>query len=540
MPHVPWLCRAESLPSPLPGHTIGSARPEHGINYLNPLRCTCPFEARTTRTLPITGWQVRTDGFRIAVVGAGVTGLVAARRLAERGFDVTVFEAGDRVGGQVRTEQVLGLPVDVGAEALHIAGPAMAGLQRELELEDEQVESLPGSAWIWSDGRLRPLPTGVGPTGPSRLGPVLRSRVLSPLGLARAALEPFIPRRELSDDQAVGAVVAARFGQQVTERLVDPLLGSLHAGDVWRLSLNAATPYLASQLKDHRSMLLAARSRASEKGPSFLSFRRGLDTFSNALISGTGVTLRLNTAVASLSTSPEGYRLMLGDHEPAPGASQRPGGDQVPDLDPKPGADPVTWDGVILAIPATAARGILATVAPSAASGLGDLTTASVATVVLAFSRGAVQVLPAFRSTGMLVPSGSGRLLKAATFLSSKWPHLAGSEHFLVRMSAGRAGSSALADLDDEQVVRALRSDLAAATGLRAEPIVSHVQRWNNALPQLEVGHLERIATIRRDLQHLPGVVLAGAAYEGLGIAACVASGSSAAERINVHLNPPG
>lgn len=448
-----------------------------------------------------------------------------------------MFEAGDRVGGQIRTEQILGLPVDVGAEALHIAGPPIAGLQRELELGDDQVESNPGSAWIWFDGRLSPLPAGVGPTGPTRLMPVLKSRILSPAGLARAALEPFIPRGDLSDDRAVGEVIAARFGRQVTDRLVDPLLGSLHAGDVRRLSLNAATPYLANQMKEHRSMLLAARSRAGGKGPSFLSFKGGLGIFSNALLAGTGVTLRLNTAVSSLSHSPEGYRLMIDGQRPIPGASQRPGGDLVLALDPVPGADPATWDGVVLAVPAAVSRRILGAAAPAAADGLGELTTASVATVVIAFPRRDVEALPAFRSTGMLVPSGQGRLLKAATFLSSKWPHLAGSEHFLVRLSAGRAGSSALEGLDDQQLIRALRSDLAEATGLNAKPVVSHVQRWNSALPQLEVGHLGRMAEIRHGLRLLPGVTLAGAAYEGLGIAACVASGSSAASRICEHLN---
>ncbi len=455
-----------------------------------------------------------------------MTGLVAARQLSQCGHDVTVFESGDRVGGQIRTEQIAGFPVDVGAEALHMAGPHISALRSELDFGSDEVVANTGTAWIWSGDRLRPLPAGVGPTGPTRLWPVLNSRILSPRGLARAAFEPVIQRTRHSGDEAVGEVIARRFGREVTDRLVDPLLGSLHAGDVRRLSIRAATPYLASQMAGHRSMILAARSRKGTGAPSFVSFNGGLATFTDALLAGTGVALQLNTPVSSLTKGVGGYRLRL--------SSERT------DLSGRAIGDGSLWDGVVVATPSAVASRILAAPAPAASAGLAELISASVATVVLAFPRSEVEPLVAFGSTGMLVPSGAGRLLKAATFLSRKWPHLSGDDVFLIRMSAGRARSQTLAGMDDEELVRALRADLGDATGLRAAHIAEHVSRWPDALPQLEVGHLDRMATIRRGLEHLPGVTLAGAAYGGLGIAACVSSGVDAATRLHEYLNSEG
>lgn len=447
---------------------------------------------------------------QIAVVGGGVSGLVAARELWRHGFEVTLFEATDRLGGQIRTEQIAGLPVDVGAEALHVAGPVMAALRDELALGDREVTARPGSAWIWSGRRLRRLPAGVGPAGPTRLRPVISAGVLSPLGLARAALEPFLPRGTVPDDEAVGHYLARRFGRQVTDRLLDPVLGSLHAGDVWRLSMAATTPYLAAQATRERSLLIGSWRAGRRTAPSFLSYTGGLQTFTDALVADTDVQAHVGTTVSSLTSVAGGYRLGLeGDH-------------------PRLATDTV-FDGVVLATPAPVAAQILHAAAPAASTGLDELLSASVATVVLAFRRNDLEERRAFRATGLLVPSSAGRALKAATFLSTKWPHLAGDDLTLVRLSAGRARSALLAELDDDQLVQRLREDLADATGLRAAPLIAQVQRWPGALPQLEVGHLERMARIRAGLAHLPTVALAGAPYDGLGITSCVGSGTRAA-----------
>jgi oxygen-dependent protoporphyrinogen oxidase len=454
----------------------------------------------------------------VAVVGGGITGLTAARRLARQGAHVTVYEAGPRLGGQVRTETVAGHEVDVGAEALHLGAPELAALLDELDLAGGAVTARPGRSWIWTGRRLRHLPEGVGPAGPTRLGPVLRSGVLSPRGVARAAAEPLVPRAAVlrrGGDVAVGTFVAGRFGRQVTDRLVDPVLGNLHAGDVSRLSLRSTTPQLAARATQHRSILLSHRGGPASPPPRFVSFRRGLATLTDAIVASAGVDVRVRAPVTSLRRAGNGYRLGLG-------AGRR---GRAPD-----------HDAVVLAVPPDAAAAMLGPVAQGAAAGLAGLRSASVVTVVAAYPRAAAEAAPALQATGMLVTSSAGRLLKAATFLGRKWPHLEDPDRFLVRLSAGRAGSSDLAHLDDGDLVERLHADLAEATGLRSGPVEVLVRRWPKALAQLEVGHQGRIDAVRRHLRDLPGVALAGAPYEGLGVGTCVGSGERAARAVAVHL----
>lgn len=462
----------------------------------------------------------------MAVVGGGVTGLTAARSLARAGATVTLYEAGPRLGGQIRTVRLAGHPVEVGAEALHLAGPQLVALVDDLGLSDELVTARPGRSWIWDGDRMRRLPAGVGPAGPTRLAPVVGSRVLSPRGLARAAVEPLVPRtaahRE-GRDVAVGDFVAARFGRQVADRLVDPLLGSLHAGDVFRLSVQAATPHLAARAAHHRSLVLAGRRGRRAGPPAFATFSRGLTALTEALAAGAGVDVRLHAPVTSIVRAGYHYRV-----EVASAGASRTRATRTAD----------EHDAVVLAVPFEAASRMLGPVALGAAARLAAMHSASVVTVVAAYPRRAAAATPALAGTGLLVGSSAGRLLKAATFLSAKWPHLDDPEMFLVRLSAGRAGSAVVSQLDDDELVDRLHADLAAATGLAATPAEVVVARWPRALTQLEVGHRDRVAAIRDQLARQPGLVLAGASYEGLGIAACVASGQRAATAVAAGLVP--
>lgn len=443
------------------------------------------------------------------MVGGGVTGLVAARRLAREGHDVAVFEAGDRLGGQICTVDLLGHRVDVGAESLHLAGPAITTLLEELGLSDEVVTAESSFAWLWDGHRRRRLPAGVGPAGPTRLAPVVKARVLSPIGMARAALEPLVPSdtswNQDGHDVAVGPFIARRFGRQVADRLVDPVLGSLHAGDVDRLSIRAATPMLAARAARTRSLLLSAPSGPGG-APAFASFRGGLAAMTARMLDHTDVRVHLATAVRAIVRDGTGYALW--------GESEALG----------------SFDGILVALPAAPAAKVLEPVAAAAGRQLTSLRTASVATVVVAYRRADVEGHPALESTGVLSSSTTGSLFKAATFLSTKWPHLRDDDHVLVRLSAGRVGDTRLGELDDDAVVDQLLVELEQATGLAGEPVLTRLHRWPNAIPQLEVGHLDRLGDIRYALDAHPGLHLAGAAYTGLGIATCVAAGARAAD----------
>ncbi len=457
----------------------------------------------------------------VVVVGGGITGLVAARRLARAGCQITLLEGADRVGGQVKTVEFAGVPVDVGAEALHLAAPDARRLVDELGLRERIVGSVPGTTLVWVAGRLRPLPAGLGPAGPTRLRPVVTSRVMTVRGLGRAGLEPLAARVQpaLGDDAdtSVGAFLSTRFGHELTDRLIDPLLGGLHAGDIDRLSLRACAPSLVDSASQRRSLILRRR-RAVASGrpetPMFASFSEGLSVLTHTLVADSGGTeVRTGRRVLSLTRQDNRYRLHLSTGEE------------------------LEADAVLLALPAGAAAPVLADAAPTAAQQLTRVETASVATVVLSLDRQETRDLRAFQGTGLLVPSSAGLLLKAMTHLSRKWQHLDDGRTTLVRVSAGRFGDSTVAELDDESLVTRLLADLGELTGFTGTPAAVHVERWPDAMPQLTVGHRARAQLVRDDLAHvLPGVAVAGASYDGVGLAACISSAEVAAAALLTHL----
>lgn len=443
----------------------------------------------------------------VAVVGAGVSGLAAARQLARAGLDVTVHEAEDRVGGQVHTvEPVAGVRLELGAEALHLAAPGVSQLLDELGLTEAAATARPLDGRLVTPRGLRPLPAGVGPAGPSRLGPVLRSGALSWAGMARAGLEPVVTRTSSAlaegSDVSVGDFVTRRFGRRVTTTFVDPLLGGLHAGDVGRLSLRACAPGLVPAATQRRSLVLRRPSRQPAMG--FASWPGGLSTLVTALAAG--LDIRTGAPVTSLLDRDGRYELVSGSSRSV-------------------------VDAVVLALPAKPAARLLWRSAPEAAEHLDGFEAADVATVLLAVDPVAARTH--LSGTGLLVPSGQDRLLKAATHLSSKWPHLDGGEHFWLRLSAGRSGDGRVAGLSDDELVGWLLRDLREITGLDARPSAVVVRRWPAALPQLTVGHLDRVAAARAGL---PGrVLLAGAAYDGVGLAASLRSGAAAAASLLEH-----
>lgn len=441
----------------------------------------------------------------VAVVGGGISGLICARRLSQQGVHVTLFEATPRLGGQIRGATVAGHLIDMGAEAVHVAAPGMDALLAELGLTDDLINSNPGLSWLWTERGLRRLPAGVGPSGPRRLRPVLNSGVMSIAGLLRAGLEPLLPRRPLNGDIGVGQYVGQRFGRQVVERFVDPVLGSLHAGNVNKLSLRAITPELATIADARGSIMLSRRGQKSGPPLSFATWAGGLSILIERLLVDTDVEVRTSTSVDSVRALPDGrFRLQIAD-----------------------GLN-VEVDGVVLAVPARIAADLLRPLSQNAANILGGVRYASVATAIILYPRAGVKEIRALSGTGLLVPSTKGRLLKAATFLTTKWPHLTDPNYFLVRLSSGRADEREIEKLDDAALVARLHSDLVDATGIAAEPTQFYVERWPDAIPQMEIGHLELVAKVREDLNRYPGLMLAGSSYDGLGIAACIRSGEQA------------
>lgn len=464
----------------------------------------------------------------VIVIGGGVTGLLAARRLSSAGARVSLVERGARLGGQIRTVELGGRRVDVGAEAVHLALPSMKAVVAELGLDSTVQASRPGTSWLWTGSR-RVLPAGVGPAGPTRILPVLKSRVLGPAGLVRAGLEPVAARREgpidLSpgNDISVGDFVTRRFGRAVSELFVDPLLGSLHSGNVDELSLRATAPSLVPAAAKGTSLLRnrpAAPKRAPGTPPPvmFANWEEGLSTLTDALIDGVDADIRLGAHVVGLRA--EAPATVSGEGAPRYVVTLATG-------------EALTADGVVLALPAAVVADLVAEQAPSATATLRQTRIAGTATIVLGFRRRDVAHLPALAGNGFLVPSRYGTLVKAGTHLSTKWAHLDHADTVLVRASAGRAGSELLGSLDDDALLDHVRRDLRTFTGIDAPPTLAHVQRWTTGLPQLTVGHPDRITSVRASLaEKMPGVELAGASYDGIGIGACLTSAEKAAARL--------
>jgi protoporphyrinogen/coproporphyrinogen III oxidase len=458
----------------------------------------------------------------VVVLGGGISGLAAAYALAAdvpRGTRITIVEASDRLGGKLRTEEFMGRPVDCGADAFLARVPAGVALAESLGLTASLISPATQTAYVYAGGRLRALPAGTSLGTPVRLASLAKSGVLSPFALVRAALEPLLPGAPLDRDIAIGDLIARRFGRQVRDRLVDPLLGGVYAGSARALSLDATSPDVARAAHASRSVLLGLRrvAPAPSSGPVFHSFAGGMSVIVDALadaLHAADVTVRLRAQATELAQTSEGWRVRIGDER---GISSTSG--------------ELRTDAVVIALPALPASRLLRGLADEAAAELAGIEYASVGIVTMAYPRPVVSV----PGSGFLVGAREKRVIKACTWMSQKWPHLAGDVD-IVRCSVGRAGDNDALRRDDGDLADAVHQDLRDIMGLRSLPVAYRVTRWGGALPQYAVGHLDRVRRIEASISAHAGLAVAGAAYRGVGIPACIESGQRAAALIAQQL----
>ena len=431
------------------------------------------------------------DHVDAVVVGGGITGLAAARALDAAGCETLLLEAGTRLGGRIRSVRLADRTVELGAEALATRTPEAVDLAWAVGLGGDLVTARPSATSLWTGGVLRPLPQGLDLGGPVRVAPVVSSRILSPFGLARAGVGWMRPRAPLPDgDASLGHYVRRRFGRQVLERLVEPLVGGVFGDDPDELSLQVAAPHVAAATSSPGAP--AARGTRPLVG-----IRGGLARLAPATVASLRHTqVIVGAPVHRLEPLGRGWRCTFADRE-------------------------VTTLRVVLAVPANVAAGIL----HPAPDVLTELVHTSAAVVVLAYPPRKLD------QTGVLVPRSEGRLMKAATVLSEKWPHLAGGP-LLVRVSAGRAGDPRSDDLDDAALVAQVTAEVADALGLDEPPLDHVVARWPHAMPRYRVGHRERLARLDASLAGRPGLALAGASYRGPGVPVCIREGTAAAGRV--------
>ncbi|MFJ2767803.1 protoporphyrinogen oxidase [Streptomyces sp. NPDC087300] len=458
----------------------------------------------------------------VIVVGGGISGLTAAWRL-RGGAEVTVLEGGARIGGKLRTGTLAGAAVDEGAESLMALRPEAVRLAQEVGLGAELCDPAPAPTTLWSDGALRPLPQGHVMGIPADPDALADTGLLSEEGTARLRHEDTLPAEALTEDVSVAEYLAGRLGQETVDRLVEPLLGGVYAGRPDRLSLRAALPRVAAVAERGEPLLSALRGMRAPQGATqaprvvpVQGLRGGTGRLPRAVAEASGARILTGTRARELQRTATGRWRVLAVTGDGPLLLEA--------------------DAVVLAVPAYEAAELLRPHAPLADADLGAIQHASTAVVTMAFPRTKAlargDALP--EGNGFLVPAVDGRTIKAATFLSNKWrwQSEAAPDVFLLRTSIGRVCEEHRLDVPDRHLVRSSVMELHQALGSIGEPVAARVTRWERGLPQYGVGHKERIARVREAVGKLSGIQLCGAAYEGVGVAACVSTGADAARAL--------
>ncbi|MXW94395.1 MAG: protoporphyrinogen oxidase [Acidimicrobiaceae bacterium] len=468
---------------------------------------------------------VTAPGSRVVIVGAGISGLAAAYELQGAGIEAVVLEAGDRPGGKIDSAPVGGLTVDSGPDGFVARDPAAAELCRRLGLGTELVEPAASRAYVWVDGRLCPLPAR------SVLGVVWTADAVAGAGVVTEQAVEVLARGLARDvdpllrDASVGEVLRPRVGDEVFERLVDPLLGGINAGSADGMSIEACAPPLYEAAQQGGPLGPALREVAARQGRDpdpeepatvFQSVSGGVTRIVDALAAELGEAVKLATPVESVQ--PRAAR----------GAGRRwrvatPNG-------------PLDADGVILTCPAWESARLLEPLVPGPAGILGEIEYSDVALAVFVLPRD--RLARPLDGSGFLVPRDQGLLTTACSWASAKWPHYDREDLAVLRVSAGRTDDRRWLDLSEEELVAALASELAGTGMVSAEDATQgrfevRVTPWPRSLPQYRPGHLERAAAVDAGLADgAPGLVTAGAAFQGVGLPACIRGAQEAASAL--------
>jgi oxygen-dependent protoporphyrinogen oxidase len=455
---------------------------------------------------------------RVAVVGGGVAGLAAAHRLLERGggaVDLVLLEASGRLGGAVGTERERGFTLERGADAMLTAEkPWAAELCARVGVPLVGTREGERRTFVVHEGRLEPLPEGFLLLAPTSLGPLVRSRLFSWPAKLRMALDLVLPRRPGDGDESLASFVRRRLGAEALERVAQPLAGGIYSGDPEKLSLAAIMPRFLDMERRHRSVILGLRAAARQAGTTraagaryalFAAPAGGMGALVDALVRRLPEgAVRLRSPVTALARDGGGWRLGVGN-------------------------EPLAADAVIVAAPAHAAAPLLGPLDAALGDALTAIEHASTAIITLAYRSAELPPLSGF---GFVVPAASGSPLVACTYSSRKFPDRAPEGHDVVRAFVGGMLRPHALDQGDDALVAGVRAALRSLVGITAEPLFVRVWRHPRAMPQYAVGHLDRVAAMEGRAAALGGIVLAGAAYRGVGVPDCVRSGEAAADAV--------
>jgi oxygen-dependent protoporphyrinogen oxidase len=451
---------------------------------------------------------------RVVVVGGGISGLAAAHRLSTSGWSVTLIEKSAQLGGKVITELIDGFVIERGPDSFVAGKGTVIELAKELGIADRIISTRPEhhGSYVWSRGRLHPLPAGLLLMAPARLGPLFGSSLLSWRGRLRAAAELLIPRGQPDGDESLESFVVRRLGREVLDRIAEPLIAGIHAAEPASMSLQASFPRFLEMERDHRSLILAARALSKRVGTTthshFASFRGGMGELTAALIRSLGrADQRTGVGVNRIRMrSATGFLLDLSD------------GTQL------------EAEGIVLATPARDTASLLKGISPPARDAIIEIRQVSTTSVTLGFRSDQIPIL---RGSGFVVPTVEGRRLMGVSYMSQKWEERAPSEQFVLLRAFLRPGPSA------QQPTEVARAELSDLVGIQAQPILEKTHHWESGLHQYTLGHRDRVARAEGYLGAIPGLALAGAAFHGIGLNECIASGRRAADHIAMTVKGP-
>ncbi len=473
---------------------------------------------------------------QVAIVGGGIAGLATAFALQERAAEAgiplacTLIEAESEWGGKIVTHKVGELIIEAGPDSFLSQKPWALELCGKLGLSDRLINTneFQKKTFVFSRGRLRELPEGLVVIVPTKLGPLFRSGLLSWSGIARMALDLVIPARRGAGDESLASFFRRRLGHEVFERLVEPLMAGIYAGDAEQMSLRATFPRFLEIEQQHGSLIrgmLAGRKTArpaarhgSPNRTMFVTVQNGLGEMVKALVA------RIAGAGATLMPARQVVAIRVRSGQP---------GVWTYDVVLENGSA-VSAEAVVLATPAFMSAELVRPLSPASARLLDAIPYASTATVSLAYDAGALG--SSVGGYGFVVPRTEGRELIAATWTSLKWAHRAPSTQALIRCYVGGVGREAILKADDEMLVRRVREDLRSMAGIAAEPTYVEINRWERGMPQYTLGHLDRLEEIKISLGSYKGLYLTGAAYRGVGIPDCIHDGSETAVAVIRYL----
>ncbi len=470
---------------------------------------------------------------RVIIIGGGISGLSTALYLGEeaeqRGMDleVTILEGGPRIGGNIRTVKERGFIIEGGPDCFLSEKPWAMELIKKLGLGEKLLptRSENQKTFVLSRGRLHELPEGVILMVPTRIVPLLTSSLISFRGKIRMALELFVPRKRSKEDESLGDFVRRRLGKEALEKIAEPLVAGIHAGDPETMSIRSSFPrfveleekygsLIRGMLARMRAMKKARKGAAPSKGKAkvtmFMTLRDGLgeliEVIEKRLRGFKNFFIRTGARVKNVERAEGGYKVHLEDGKT------------------------LECDAVVVATPAYAASEILKEIDFGLSKKLLTIPYVSTATVSIAFRK--ADVKDPLKGFGFVVPKIECRKIMAATWTSSKFLFRAPEDAVLIRCFVGGSKNEELVYLSEEEIASIVREELKSIMGIDADPVLVKVFRWNKAMPQYTIGHAEKVSWIEERTRLYPGLFLTGSAYRGIGISDCVRNGETTAKKV--------